>query len=78
MILDLFKFGVISLCEIMPTDSNTNPIWLNLWDLPKSTDYVNVNVTYLPNEVIITFTEKFIKGLGNEIRQKKKTKIGDL
>ena len=63
----------------MPTDSNTYPKWLYDWDLPESTDYVNV--TYLPNEAIITFTEKFINDLHydlhNEIRPHKRLKSGD-
>ena len=61
----------------MSTDSNNYSKWFHHWDLPKSTDYVYVNVTYLSNESIITFTEKFINDLRNEIRPHKRLKIGD-
>ena len=72
MILDLFKFGVISLCEIMSTDSNTYHKFLYDWDLPESTD--NVNVKNLSNKDIITITKKFIEDLRNEKRTHKKKK----
>ena len=76
MILELFEFGVICLCEIMSTDSNTYRILLYDWDLPESTD--NVNVKNLSNKDIITITKKFIEDLRNEIRPHKRLKIGDL
>ena len=76
MILELFEFGVICLCEIMFTDSNTYRKLLYDWDLPELTD--NVNVKNLSNKDIIIITKKFIEDLRNEIRPHKRLKIGDL